>query len=236
MSGTAPQSSSADPLAPHAATAAELKELLARERSGEPFLAFRDQRGELRLFVLTRNSQAHAIGRRPEMDLSIPWDGEISGVHAELQCLGEEWAVVDDNLSTNGTYVNGVRVNGRQRLRHGDRIRLGRTLIAYNAAGAPVVPATAAAGERLDLQALSDTQRRILTALCRPYRDGATFATPASNQQIAAEVFLSIDTVKMHMRALFFKFGVDHFAQNEKRAKLAERVFQLGLISQRDLE
>jgi hypothetical protein len=38
------------------------------------------------------------------------------------------------------------------------------------------------------------------------------------------------------MRALFFKFGVDHFAQNEKRAKLAERVFQLGLVSQRDLD
>lgn len=227
---------SADPLAPHSASAEELKELLERERAGVPFLALRDQDGALHLYVLEHGVQRHTIGRRPEMDLSIPWDGETSGVHAELQCLGEEWTLVDDNLSTNGSFVNGTRVSGRQRLRDGDRIRLGSTLIAYNSAQAPIVPATVSAGERPDQQTLSDTQRRILTALCRPYRDGETFATPASNQQIATEVFLSIDTVKMHMRTLFGKFGVEQLPQNEKRARLAERVFQLGLVSQRDFD
>lgn len=79
-------------------------------------------------------------------------------------------------------------------------------------------------------------QQRVLIALCRPYRDGGTFATPATNQQIADEVFLSVDAVKTHLRALFGKFELNDLAQNQKRARLAECVFQLGLISQRDLD
>lgn len=236
MSTTSSQSGGADPLAPHTASAGELKELLAAGRAGVPFLAFRDQRESLRLYALAHGTESHTLGRRPEMDLPVPWDSEISGLHAELQCLGGEWTIVDDNLSRNGTYVNGERVSGRRRLRGGDRIRIGRTLIAYNAADAPVAAETVAAGDRPALKELSDTQRRVLIALCRPYRDGGAFATPATNQQIADEVFLSVDAVKTHLRVLFGKFELNELAQNQKRARLAECVFQLGLISQRDLD
>jgi hypothetical protein len=236
MSEMSHQSGAADPLAPHTASAGELKELLAAERSGVPFLAFRDQQEGLRLYALADEAGSHTLGRRPEMDMAMPWDSEVSGVHAELQCLGGEWTIVDDNLSRNGTYVNGERISGRRRLRGGDRIRIGRTLIAYNAADAPAVAETIAAGERPGLRELSDTQRRVLIALCRPYRDGGAFATPATNQQIADEVFLSVDAVKTHLRALFGKFELNDLPQNQKRARLAECVFQLGLISQRDLD
>ena len=78
---------------------------------------------------------------------------------------------------------------------------------------------------------LTDTQRRVLVALCRPYRDGGRFASPATNQQIADEVFLSVDAVKMHLRTLFGKFELGDLPQNEKRARLAECVLQFGLIS-----
>ena len=91
----------------------------------------------------------------------------------------------------------------------------------------------AAAANRPTVQ-LTDTQRRVLIALCRPLRDGG-FGTPATNQQIAAEVFLSVDAVKMHLRALFAKFELADLPQNQKRAKLAERAFQSGEISRRDL-
>ena len=82
---------------------------------------------------------------------------------------------------------------------------------------------------------LTDTQRRVLLALCRPYRDGDSFATPATNQQIAAEVCLSVDAVKTHLRTLFAKFELGELPQNQKRARLAEVVLQFGVISQRDL-
>jgi hypothetical protein len=236
MSGTSPQPRGADPLAPHTASAGELKKLLATERAGKPFLAFRDEEGLLRLFVLDHGGQASTLGRLAETDLAIAWDGEVSGLHAELQCLGGAWTIVDDGLSTNGTFVNGQRVTGRQRLQDGDRIRVGRTVLAYSGAQTPRVVQTVSAGDQTAFGKLTDTQRRVLVALCRPYRDGGSFATPATNQQIATEVFLSVDAVKMHLRTMFGNFELNELPQNQKRAKLAECVLQFGLISQRELD
>jgi FHA domain len=226
-----------DPIAAHSLSPRELKELLAAERDGAPFLALRDDKGSLAIFKLGRGGRTRTLGRRSEMDLSIAWDSEISGLHAELQGLGGEWTLVDDGLSRNGTYVNGQRISGRQRLRDGDRIRIGRTTLAYNAAcpAEAQQAATVTAGDVPRLPQLSDTQRRVLIALCRPYRDGGSFATPASNQQIAGEVFLSVDAVKMHLRTLFNHFELSELPQNQKRARLAECVLQFGVISQRDL-
>jgi len=222
-----------DPLAPHSLSAQELKDVLSAERAGHAILAFRDEQGALCLFVASAGRETSTLGRRTETDLSIPWDSEVSALHAELQHRGGEWTVVDDGLSTNGTYVNGQRVSGRQRLRDGDRIRVGKTVLVYKAAQAPTAQQTVAAGNVPSL-ALTDAQRRVLIALCRPYRDGG-FATPATNQEIATEVFLSVDAVKMHLRSLFIKFDLGELAQNQKRATLAERALQSGVISHRDL-
>jgi len=225
-----------DPVAPHSLSPRELKQVLAAERAGEPFLALRGQAGCLELHVLGRESRTSTVGRRAEMDLPIPWDGEVSGLHAELQCLSGEWTIIDDGLSRNGTFINGRRISGRQRLHDGDRIRVGCTTLAYNAAAqGSVDESTVSAGDAPSLPKLSDTQRRVLIALCRPYRDGGSFATPASNQQIAREVFLGVDAVKMHLRTLFNRFELAELPQNEKRARLAECALQFGLISQREL-
>jgi pSer/pThr/pTyr-binding forkhead associated (FHA) protein len=228
---------SEDPLARHSLSAAELKQLLAAERAGGAFLAFRDEQGTLRSYAVDgadRPREATStIGRRAEADLSLAWDGEVSGLHAELHHIGGEWAVVDDGLSTNGTYVNGERISGRQRLRDGDWIRVGRTVLAYRAAQATLVEETVAARDLPKIE-LTDTQRRVLVALCRPYRDG-DFATPATNQQIAAEVFLGVDAVKMHLRSLSAKFQLSELPQNQKRATLAEQALRFGVISPRDL-
>ena len=159
----------------------------------------------------------------------------MSGLHAQLECLGSEWTIIDDGLSTNGTFVNGERVSGRTRLHDGDRVRVGRTVLVFNAAQASAPGTTVVAGELPAAPPLTDSQRRVLIALCRPYRDGGSFATPASNQQIASEVFLSVDTVKTHLRTLFNRFGLGELPQNQKRARLAECAIQSGLVTQRDL-
>jgi DNA-binding NarL/FixJ family response regulator len=75
----------------------------------------------------------------------------------------------------------------------------------------------------------------VLVELCRPFTDGAAFTTPATNQQIAGELHLSVDAVKTHLRALFEKFGVDELPQNRKRVALVGRALQSGLISEREL-
>jgi FHA domain len=222
-----------DPLARHSLSAPELKELMGAERGGEAFLAYRDGDGALRFFVADAGGEASTLGRRAQTDLSIEWDTEVSGLHAQLEQLGGEWTIVDDGLSTNGTYVNGQRISGRQRLRDGDRIRVGQTVLVYRAAQTTAVGMTVAAGQRAVIE-LTDSQRRVLTALCRPYRDGG-YATPATNQEVADEVFLSVDAVKMHLRTLFGKFELGELPQNQKRARLAELALQSGVISQREL-
>src|ERR1700688_966399 len=178
-----------DPLARHSLSATEIKELLAVERRGEAFLAFRDEQRHLRFFAPGTADLASdtttTVGRRPEMDLALTGDQEVSGLHAELQHLGGEWTILDDGLSRNGTYVNGQRIQGRQRLRNEDRIRVGRTVLVYRAAQATLVQETAFAAEQ-PVPRLTDAQRRVLIALCRPCRDGS-FATLATNQEIAAE-------------------------------------------------
>jgi len=236
-SGAPPQSSQAspDPLAPHSLSPRERRDLIGAERAGEPFLVGRDGDGRLLLFTLGSDDATKTIGRRTETDVSIPWDSEVSSLHAELQCLAGEWLIVDDGLSTNGTYVNARRVSARKRLRDGDRIRVGQTVFAFNAAYARPAGTTTPAVNVPVVPELTDTQRRVLIALCRPYGDKARFATPASNQQIAAEVFLSVDAVKTHLRALFQHFQLGALPQNRKRARLAECALTLGLVSEHDL-
>src|SRR3954471_22777878 len=82
---------------------------------------------------------------------------------------------------------------------------------------------------------LTDTQRQILAALCRPCVGGSRYTTPATNQQIAGEVYLSVDAVKAHLRALYRKFGVEPLPHNQKRARLVELVLEGGVVSPEQL-
>jgi DNA-binding NarL/FixJ family response regulator len=84
------------------------------------------------------------------------------------------------------------------------------------------------------MQLLTPAQRRVLIALCRPFKD-STYATPATNQQIADELVVSVDAVKSTLRALFEVFGVDALPQNQKRASLALQALRTGVITRRDL-
>jgi hypothetical protein len=77
---------------------------------------------------------------------------------------------------------------------------------------------------------LTDTQLAILAALCRPIAAGSKYATPATNQEIAEEVFLSVDAVKGHLRTLYRKFGVEDLPQNQKRARLVELAIEGGYV------
>ena len=83
---------------------------------------------------------------------------------------------------------------------------------------------------------MSDAQRRVLVALCRPFSEGDPWARPATNKQIAEELFLTVPAVKTHLRALFGRFGIEDLGQNEKRLRLAELAFQAGLVSVEDVQ
>ena len=227
--------SGALPPTPHAATAMELKAQIEAEREGLPFLIFRDGSGRHRLFVLDEQQEHVTVGRRSSANLSLDWDGEVSRLHAELVRKGVEWTLMDDGLSLNGSFVNGQPVRGHRRLRDGDAIRVGATVLVFRNPRDQESHATKPSSDLLRVVSLTDAQRRVLVALCRPFKDSAVFVTPPTNDQIAGELFLSVDAVKKHLRALFEKFGVEHLPQNEKRARLVERAFAGGFISEGEL-
>jgi pSer/pThr/pTyr-binding forkhead associated (FHA) protein len=223
------------PLQAHSASPAELRERIEAERAGRPFLVLRDGDGAQRIVDLDGHGTRVSVGRAPSNEISLPWDTEVSRLHAELECIGGEWTVSDDGLSRNGTYVNGERVTSRHRLHDGDVISIGGTLIAFRApAEGSISRATVTALGPHVGELLTPAQRRVLVALCRPFKDN-NYATPATNQQIANELVVSVDAVKSTLRALFEVFGVDDLPQNQKRASLALQAMRNGVISRRDL-
>jgi pSer/pThr/pTyr-binding forkhead associated (FHA) protein len=221
------------PLQAHSASPAELRERIEAERRGRPFLVFRDGDGAQRLLDLA-GMERLSVGRGAGNELSLPWDTEVSRLHAELEAIAGEWTVSDDGLSRNGTFVNGNRISGRTRLRDGDLLRVGQTSIAYRRPEAEDSMPTQVAGARLTLTDLPPTQRQVLVALARPYKSNE-FAVPATNQEIADQLHLSVDAVKSHLRTLFQRFGIEHLPQNQKRSRLVAEALQSGLISTRDL-
>jgi hypothetical protein len=105
----------------HSLSPVELAGLVAAEREGSPFVAYKDGEGELRLERLG-DSERITIGRGAHNDIVLEWDPEVSRAHAQLDLVDDDWTIVDDGLSRNGTFVNGERIVGRRRLRDGDAV------------------------------------------------------------------------------------------------------------------
>lgn len=223
------------PLIAHRATPAELQQRLAADRTGLPYVLFRNGFDRQEIVTLEPDSGRVAIGRGPSAEITVAWDAGVSWTHAVLDRVGDDWVIADHGLSTNGTYVNNERVAGQRRLRHGDLVRLGSTTLVFQAP-----PSTAGDGsavpttERLgDPPQLSDAQRRVLVALCRPYVIGGR-AYPAANHEIATELQLSRVTVKGHLRALSELFEVGRLPQNQKRAEIMHRALETGAVTSDD--
>jgi hypothetical protein len=193
----------------HAHSPSELKSILAAVRGGVPFVVWRD--GQRQQHIVTLSAERRlTVGRRATNDI----------------------ALVDGGLSSNGTFVNDERVSGRRRLCDGDEIRFGRTLLEYRR---PAAGSTLPTSQAHPSMYLSEMQRAILVALARPYKLGGALAVSASNMQIAEEVHLSLDAVKGHLTVLYRRFEIAHLARNQKRERLVECAFRLGLVSELEL-
>ena len=82
---------------------------------------------------------------------------------------------------------------------------------------------------------LTPAQRRVLIALCRPFKD-STYSTPATNQQIADELVVSVDAVKSNLRALFSRLRRRRpAAEPEARDRSRSRRCASGVVTRRDL-
>ena len=204
----------------------EVAERLEAERGGVPFVLYRD--AERRQRIVPLGGAALSIGRQPSSDVALTWDTEVSRVHAMLECVAGEWTIADEQLSRNGSFVNGRRLTGRRRLSDGDLIAVGHTLMVFRSAAA--LPASTTRPSRtLAPPELSPAQRRVLEALCGPPEE-SPYHRPRSNREIADELVVSVETVKTHLRVLFDLFGVADLPQNRKRAELVRRALESGAV------
>lgn len=220
------------PFASHSASPAELKQRLEADRRGIPYLLCRPHPGDQRIVELSPTMDRATIGRQAACDVALPDDPSVSRVHAVLERIVDEWTLVDDGSSRNGSFVNGQRVHGRQRLRDGDLVRVGETHISFRSLRDRTAVETAPATSPQII--VSGAQRRVLIALCRPFAD-AGFAAPPTNNEIAEELFLSAETVKSHLHALFHAFGLDDVPHQHKRARLAAVAMERGIVTPPDL-
>jgi len=80
---------------PHPVTAVELKAQIEAERTGRPFLAYRDSEGERHLLSIESGVTELWVGRSPSSDVRLSWDEEVSALHAQLEVVGNERRVID---------------------------------------------------------------------------------------------------------------------------------------------
>jgi hypothetical protein len=97
----------------------------------------RPGRGGLRLRIVEpvgRQGETHAIdreltvGRGAGCAIVLGDDTYVSQLHARLFHQNGE-GYVEDLGSTNGTYVNGKAITGATRLRRGDQVQFGQTVV-----------------------------------------------------------------------------------------------------------
>ena len=225
----------ASPLGAHAASPAELRDRIETERKGRPFLVLREEAGPQRIVELEPATDRLSIGRSPQNAIDLQWDTEVSRLHAELEQIGGEWTVSDDGLSRNGTYVNGARISGRHRLRDGDVLRVGKTLIAYRRPG----DAGLAARRRSPACSCScRTCRRCSARFCSrsrvPSSTGSSRRRRPTRRSPTSCTCRSTPSSPTCGRS-FGRFGIEHLPQNQKRSRLVAEALQAGLIGIRDL-
>ena len=215
-------------------TQEELEARRAAERIGDSFLVYRDDEGRQHIFSLAERSQSVTLGRRDEADISVPWDPEMSRVHAELKLRAGEWTVSDDGLSQNGTWVNGMRLSGRRRLADGDLLRVGRTVFAFCAPGPVGIGPTLVPGELSATPRFSEQQQRILRALCRPLFTDGEGINPLSDEEVAEVTGIPLEAVVSELDHLGRALGLEDMPHPDQRAEIALLAMRSGLVSADD--
>jgi pSer/pThr/pTyr-binding forkhead associated (FHA) protein len=70
------------------------------------------------------------VGRAADNDISIAGDDYASSYHSRFEPR-RDGVYIEDVGSTNGTFVNGIRVTRERRLVSGDIVRVGETDLRF---------------------------------------------------------------------------------------------------------
>jgi ATP/maltotriose-dependent transcriptional regulator MalT len=149
------------------------------------------------------------IGRDETCHIRIADNGRISREHAIIRHEGQGYVFYDHSL--NGSAINGKRVHqSRQLLHHGDLIGLADFSVLFSFCDP--------AEEAVELPSVAEPLTSRESEVLRLAAAGLT------NQAIADRLYISSNTVKFHLRAVYGKLGV------ADRLRAINRARALGLL------
>lgn len=165
-------------------------------------LLLRDPVGEGSRLSITGDTLL--IGRNDDNDLVLR-SPRVSRYHARIFWKDAEYRL-EDLASTNGTWHNGARVTQSAPLKHGDTVQVGDVVLVYEVEGAQTLNMTTPAAKRPD--SLTRRETEVLDLIARGL----------SNQEIAADLVLSVRTVERHVSSIYAKIGAKNRAEATRYA------------------
>ncbi len=133
----------------------------------------------------TQGNTSLLLGRAAEL---LPLtDYTVSRRHAELSRTGRGWRI-EDLRSANGTYLNGKRLERPTRLKHGDQIKMGSTLIVWDGSEDKSLDVSGEAAtiiaDLVDLDAGSQRQDASIIGSVASGDDSMILASPAAAEAV----------------------------------------------------
>jgi len=159
-------------------------------------------------------------------------DYTVSRRHAELHQIGRGWSL-EDLKSANGTYVNGRRLERQVRLKDGDQIRMGSTLMVWD--GSEDKSLDASTGEAsetadlVDLDAGSTQANSAIIGSVGASDDSMILASPA-----AAEAVRSWRVISTLLDAVGSALSPNQLAKRVMDAVFEEVPAERGFILVKD--
>jgi pSer/pThr/pTyr-binding forkhead associated (FHA) protein len=152
------------------------------------------------------------IGRAGAIEISLH-DPLVSRLHAEVRLERGRWTIVDLG-SRNGTSRNGARVGSGRTLSHGDLIRCGSTIIAFEDADEESLPGSQPVTlDAPEPPSLNSGERALLELLVvRPSE---------TTDQLADALHLTDAGVRQRLKRLYRKFEIGG-SDSGKRSRLVE--------------
>jgi pSer/pThr/pTyr-binding forkhead associated (FHA) protein len=187
------------------------------------FISGKYQGGEFPL----RMEREIIVGRSSELDMVLVED-MVSRKHAKITTTGDQ-IVIQDLGSTNGTFVNGEKIK-KVRLKEGDRILIGTSIIKLVAVDSSQVVTEGEARQRLE----ATGQRRNVSGANKPM-SGSIDEIPLPDllQLLSTSRKSGVLVVHSdrHVGKIFFRKGQIYFANMENQFNIGPRKALTRMLS-----
>ncbi|HXB66004.1 MAG TPA: FHA domain-containing protein [Solirubrobacteraceae bacterium] len=196
----------------------------AKVREGLPVAVWRSS-DELKMVSLEVSVEPHLIGRAGTATVRLR-DRTVSSSHAVIEVASPADVYVNDSGSLNGTFLNGVRVHRRVRLKDGSALRCGVEWVLIRLPMNGEATVAVRDGEGVTLADLPRRRLEVLWWLCEPMTQRGR-PEPASRADLCAGLGIVPSTLGEHLRGAAEALGV--LPGEGMRLRLANRAIQLGI-------